>query len=510
MNPYLKSAPKPAASRQAPRGGQENLGAARRFLERVALWAAALCTAVLACAAALGLSVALILRPAPGEWTETVRLGRWQREVSMPTLLRMATHPFTLGLLEGRRLNTRFGPLHWSADARPGAWRVVCAPCSFERSELGRERIVLSRVEFTLERDLQMKLRGTFALGDAPKAVRGRWSARVEADQAELTFSLPDTPMEHAFGLFAGAIPELSRAHIEGRIGLSARLRLPSSELNIKPRIQGFSVSGLGTEALLGAVPACGARRAAPSFGTWLPRAVVAAEDQRFHEHAGYDLNEIMAAWSGNRHSTGSSTGSSSGNEGERPRGASTLSQQLAKLVYTGDRPSHARKLRELLYAVELDRTLGKARVLNLYLEMAPWADGQCGAHAAAQGLLGKPAAALSPVEAAWLASLLRNPNAALAQMVRSGEVDVRRVGAIIDGMRPMSAARRLAAREALETWRPDWLGAPPHPAQRAAPVLPALPAPDAESAPEPPARPLWHDAPDAGPGGATDVVAVP
>ena len=224
-------------------------------------------------------------------------------------------------------------------------------------------------------------------------------------------------------------------------------------------------------------------------------------------------MNEILAAWSGNgrAYSSGGDGGDVGAGVGAsasagvdtdaadlaiRRRGASTLSQQLAKLVYTGDRPSHARKLRELLYAVELDRTLGKARVLNLYMAIAPWADGRCGAHAAAQALLGKPVAALTPVEAAWLASLLRNPDAALAQMVRSGEVDVRRIGAIIDGMRPMPLARRLAAQQALDTWRPDWLG--PTPARlHAAPALAAK----AASAP----KPRWHGAPDAGPGEVAD-----
>ena len=432
-------------------------------LKTVARWGLALSAALLVCAAALVFSVLHLLRPAPGEWAETLRWGRWQHRLSMPTLVRMASHPFTLGLLQGHTLNTRFGPVRWAAGARPGTWVVVCAPCSFAPAELGRERIVLTRAEFTLERDAALNLHGSFALGDAAQAVRGRWSARIEADQADLTLNLPDTPLDHAFGLFAGAIPELSRAHIEGRMSLTARLQLPSRELRIQPRIEGFSVSGLGTEALLGAVPGCGAKQTSASFGPWLPRAVIAAEDQRFYEHAGYDLVEIAAAWSGSRHASGNTVGG----EGERPRGASTLSQQLAKLIYTGDRPSHVRKLRELLYAVELDRTLGKARVLNLYLAMAPWADGHCGAHAAAQTLLGKPAAALTPVESAWLASLLRNPNAALAHMVSSGEVDVRRVGGVIAGMRPMSAARRLAAQEALETWRPGWLGAAANAAPR-------------------------------------------
>ena len=57
-----------------------------------------------------------------------------------------------------------------------------------------------------------------------------------------------------------------------------------------------------------------------------------------------------------------------------------------------------------------MERTLGKARILQLYLAMAPWGDGQCGAAAAARVYLGKRAPRSTPVEAAWLASLLRNP----------------------------------------------------------------------------------------------------
>ena len=419
----------------------------------VARWLAVTCAALLLCGAGLAVSVMHLLRPAPGEWSHSVTLGRWQFGVSLPTLLRMATHPFTLGLIEGRRLGTRFGPVTVSAGARPGTWVVVCAPCSIAPAELGRDRIRLARVEVTLQRDVQMNLHGTLRLGDASAAVAGRWRARSAASQIELQVDLPAAPLRDAFGLFASEIPELARAHIEGSVGVAARWRWPSRQFDVKPVIEGFRVAGLGTEALLGAVPACAARSAGLAPGLWLPRAVVAAEDQRFYEHSGFDLTEIGAAGSGDagpRHA-----------DGERLRGASTLSQQLAKLVYTGDRPSHVRKLRELLYAVELDRTLGKARVLDLYLALAPWGDGQCGADAAALHLLGKPAVALGLVEAAWLASLLRNPNAALAEMARSGTVDVRRVGRVIEAMRPLSPARRARLRADLPAWRPAWLGPP-------------------------------------------------
>ena len=83
--------------------------------------------------------------------------------------------------------------------------------------------------------------------------------------------------------------------------------------------------------------------------------------------------------------------------------------------MLTGDERSAARKLRELLYAVEMERTLGKARILQLYLALAPWGEGVCGAERAVRVHLGqRDASAVGPVAAAWLASLLPQPDALL------------------------------------------------------------------------------------------------
>jgi hypothetical protein len=171
---------------------------------------------------------------------------------------------------------------------------------------------------------------------------------------------------------------------------------------------------------------------------------VVAAEDQRFFEHPGYDLAEMAAAWS-----------SPDAAARDSARGASTLSQQLAKLLYTGDERTVARKLRELLYAVELDRTLGKARVLMLYLSIAPWGAERCGAEAAALHGFGKRAAALGPLEAAWLASLLRNPDAELHRAAQERVPDRKRMEAILAGMHPIPRQRRKALLDELQDWQP-------------------------------------------------------
>jgi hypothetical protein len=410
----------------------------RRWMKWVLGWAAGLCLAALLFVAAL----LQMLRAAPGEWSQPLQLGPWQMSISVPTVLRMATHPFVLGLLEGRRLNTAHGPLTVRPGPSPGMWQVVCAPCTLNVGEAGGDRIRLTRVQFSLQRSGQNDLRGEFMLGDAPRELRGRWSAHMAINSAELKFKLPDTPLAHGFALFDAALPELRQAHIDGRIRVDATLRLPSNELRLQPQIDGFAVAGLGTEALLNALPACPGAKPGRGFGSWLPRAVVAAEDQRFFEHSGYDLAEITAALSNTR----------------APRGASTLSQQLAKLLFTGDERTHQRKLRELLYAVELDRTLGKARVLNLYMAIAPWGEGQCGAHAAAKHYLHKRADALTATEAAWLASLLHNPDRELAMMALSGQANTDRVGWIIGNLRPVSKEKREALLDGLASWSPIYM----------------------------------------------------
>lgn len=406
-------------------------------------WVKIFCGLVLGVLLSAALVVAVVLRslaPAAGDWTHTVQLGPWSREISVPAALQIASHPITLRLLEGRRFNTPYGTVQWQAVNAPNTWRAVCAPCTLRLGELGHEPIRLSRIEVTVVPDMAMKLQGTFALGDAPQALQGRWASRIERQQLVLSFSVVDEPVQRAFALFRDDLPELERSRIEGRLNLKAQWRLPSHEFTIKPRLDGLFVSGLGTEALLHAQPACGE---AGDFGSWLPRAVIAAEDQRFHEHAGFDLAEIMSAWSSNQRL------------GDALHGASTLSQQLAKLLYTGDNRSHARKLRELLYAVELDRTLGKARVLNLYLAMAPWGDGRCGAHAAARHYLNKPVSELSPMEAVWLATLLHNPDRELAQLARDGQVNVERVAWVADQLRPVARRERDALVRAAARWSP-------------------------------------------------------
>jgi len=430
----------------------------KRFVRSVALLFAALLGIVLAAGAVLLATALYALRAAPGDWSVRAAWGPLGVALSVPALVRVATHPLGIRLLDGRSVTTRHGTLHARAGSKPSSLVVRCAPCLIDSRLLAAQPIRIAEIEASVEHGEANRLHGELRAD----RVRGTWRGRLGLQSADLELRLADVAVADLAALFGPAVPEAAHAQIDGRAGAVVRLALPSRRHAIEPRLEGLAVSGLGTEALLSAspLPACArpprARRAAAPFGAWLPKAVIAAEDQRFFEHAGYDLAEMAAAWS-----------SELPGGGERRRGASTISQQLAKLLYVGDERDAARKLRELLYAVELDRTLGKARVLQLYLAVVPWGDGQCGGEAAALHYFGKRAVALDAAEAVWLASLLRNPEAELERAAEGG--DATRLATIAGALRPMSRVRREDLQWELESWNP-----PPVVLARRAPRAPA------------------------------------
>ena len=129
-----------------------------------------------------------------------------------------------------------------------------------------------------------------------------------------------------------------------------------------------------------------------------LQRAVLAAEDDRFYEHDGFDLDEIRDAVEDHLRT------------GKKMRGASTVSQQLAKNLWLTPDRSLVRKLREAIYTWVLERRIGKARILELYLNYAEWGRGVFGAEAAARHYFGVSASALDHHQAALLAAALPNP----------------------------------------------------------------------------------------------------
>jgi monofunctional biosynthetic peptidoglycan transglycosylase len=149
-----------------------------------------------------------------------------------------------------------------------------------------------------------------------------------------------------------------------------------------------------------------------------LQRAVIAGEDSRFFEHNGFDWEAIEKAWDeavkeGEKEAK--AEGDFDPNDWIPPmpsfkRGASTITQQLAKNLYLSEDRNFLRKGREAVYTYLLERELSKKRILEIYLNVIEWGDGVYGAEAAAREYFKKPAANLSQQEAAYLAAMIPSP----------------------------------------------------------------------------------------------------
>lgn len=129
-----------------------------------------------------------------------------------------------------------------------------------------------------------------------------------------------------------------------------------------------------------------------------LQNAVIAAEDSTFYRHRGVEWGLTRAAFL------------ESWSTGRRDRGASTLTQQIARNLYLSPEKTYLRKAREIVLAQRLEQSLNKDRLLEIYLNIAEWGDGIFGAEAAARAYFGKPAASLTWDEAIALTAVLPSP----------------------------------------------------------------------------------------------------
>jgi monofunctional biosynthetic peptidoglycan transglycosylase len=128
-----------------------------------------------------------------------------------------------------------------------------------------------------------------------------------------------------------------------------------------------------------------------------MPLAVVAAEDQKFPHHWGFDLEAISAALEANKRR-------------KRPRGASTISQQVVKNLFLWSGRSYFRKGLEAYGTLLIEWLWPKRRILEIYLNIAEFGPGIYGVEAASRAFFQKSAVRLDPKEAALLAAVLPNP----------------------------------------------------------------------------------------------------
>ena len=149
-----------------------------------------------------------------------------------------------------------------------------------------------------------------------------------------------------------------------------------------------------------------------------LRRAVLAGEDTNFAVHNGFDYEAIQRAWEEAQREAAKEA-KQEGDEDQSgwippmpnfKRGASTITQQLAKNLYLSSERRLARKIREAFITYFLERSLSKRRILEIYLNVIEWGDGIYGAEAAARTYFNKSAADLTPQEAAFLSAMIPNP----------------------------------------------------------------------------------------------------
>jgi len=183
---------------------------------------------------------------------------------------------------------------------------------------------------------------------------------------------------------------------------------------------------------------------------TWVPlekispnlwRAVLAGEDTNFSTHNGFDYGAIQKAWEQAQREAekeakqeGDDSSSWIPQMPDFKRGASTITQQLAKNLYLSSQRSFVRKAREAVITYFIERELSKRRILEIYLNVIEWGDGVYGAEAASQYYFHKSAAGLNPREAAYLSAMIPNPRTVFNPQLHQKRV-IRRQRIILRGM---------------------------------------------------------------------------
>ena len=149
-----------------------------------------------------------------------------------------------------------------------------------------------------------------------------------------------------------------------------------------------------------------------------LQRAVLAGEDARFFEHEGFDWDSIEKAWKEAREEAEKEAKKDGDYDPDSwipplpkfKRGASTVTQQLAKNLYLSEERSFLRKGREAVITYFIEREISKKRILESYLHVIEWGDGVFGAEAASRHYFRKSASNLTRNQAAYLAAMIPSP----------------------------------------------------------------------------------------------------
>jgi hypothetical protein len=269
-----------------------------------------------------------------------------------------------------------------------------------------------------------------------PLSFKG-WVELVRAPRGSLTLSTPQhAPLPCATLLLGQPAPvkqALLGLELDGKLGLKLAMEFDASawenlslDVAVEPRC-GVRREADALASMLPILLKPSANGHAPSslplsplhpdfvplsqMPRHLPSAFLTSEDSKFFRHHGFDMDMI-------RHALAQDLQNRSFD-----RGASTITQQLAKNLFLSHRRTLARKLEEAVLTWRLQKLLSKDRVLELYLNVIELGPGIRGVKQAAQVYFGKEVATLTPLESAHLAALTPNPHV-LARRFRDGQVD--------------------------------------------------------------------------------------
>jgi monofunctional glycosyltransferase len=346
-------------------------------------------------------------------------------------LLKLATSLPGRTLLDGSHWQNSHGKFLYQNEL--DGVQVDCEGCNFRIPELSKYPVRLGRLSVSVQH-LNQFLSGSVQWQSGATSNQVLYNGYIDMQGLNLNWSLSKTPLQALLQVLRPHSYALQKAHVFGTLAATGSFQLPSRHWTAIPDLQGLEVTGLGTEQLkttrlnyhcpkpplsINVKPYLWINE--KEMGRWLPKAVLIAEDASFKRHPGYNMDAVRFLLAQKDHS--------------KSLGGSTISQQLAKYLFTGAERTVLRKLEELLYAVEIESTLGKRMILEWYLNTVDWGEGICGAGQAASFYFGRKPAQLSPVQAVWLAGIVRNPHMAMHREYLLQKPDFERLSRIMGFM---------------------------------------------------------------------------
>lgn len=348
-------------------------------------------------------------------------------EVRVLPILMLATSPAGRWWLDHKEFNLHQGQIRlYDADGL----RVHCQDCWLMAKSVSNKPLMLQSIELWLQLD-DHRLNGYLLADAAKQPFKIEFEGKVTMRALKLNWRLPATPLASLLKPLHTHSTAIAQARVTGDLAATGVLRWPRQSWSVQPQLSRIDVSGLDLSKVTSATvqydcPLLDEEKHPEKvhwlnydkMGHWLPMAVIIAEDAEFRHHPGYAMTQMQQLLA--KESTG------------RAVGGSTITQQVVKYLFTNGERTWKRKIEELLYAVQLENTLNKTQILTLYLNTVDWGPGLCGAHAAANYYFGLPPMQMNPIQASWLAGIIRNPHRAWKQQYLANQPNLTRAESIL------------------------------------------------------------------------------